>query len=82
MDQFYRWVWDQEDGYTTNLTHDHADNYLRHLAGQQKSNAHKNSCRKALMMLYKWRHHQRGADKLGARDYVLRKTNQRRHGIA
>ncbi len=63
MDQFYRWVWDQEGGYTTNLTLDHADNYLRHLAGQQKSNAHKNSCRKALMMLYKWRHHQRGADK-------------------
>ncbi|ADD04053.1 XerC/D-like integrase [Natrialba magadii ATCC 43099] len=63
MGQFYRWVWEQEGGYTTNLTHDHADNYLRHLAGQQKSNAHKNSCRKALMMLYKWRHHQRGADK-------------------
>ena len=63
MDQFYRWVWTQEDGYTTNLTHDHADEYLRHLAGENNSNAHKNSCRKAVMMLYKWRHHRRGAEK-------------------
>jgi site-specific recombinase XerD len=62
MDQFYRWVWEQEDGYTSNLTHEHADDYLRYLAGQEKSNAHKNACRKAVMMLYKWRHHQRGAD--------------------
>ena len=62
MDQFYRWVWEQEDGYTTNLTHDHADGYLRHLASQQHSNAHKNSCRKAVMMLYKWLHYQRGED--------------------
>lgn len=61
MDQFYRWVWDNEDGYTTNLTHDHADEYLRHLAGQEASNAHKKTSRKAVMMLYKWRHHQRGA---------------------
>lgn len=63
MDQFYRWVWQEEDGYTSALTHDHADGYLRHLAHQEHSNAHKNSCRKAVMMLYKWRHHQRGADK-------------------
>lgn len=63
MDQFYRWVWQEEDGYTSALTHDHADGYLRHLARQENSNAHKNSCRKAVMMLYKWRQHQRGADK-------------------
>lgn len=63
MDQFYRWVWEQEDGYTSVLTHEHADEYLRHLARQEKSNSHKNTCRKAVMMLYKWRHHQRGADK-------------------
>ena len=62
MDQFYRWVWGQEDGYTSNITHDHADAYLRHLAGQETTNSHKNACRKALMMLFKWRRHQRGAD--------------------
>ncbi|SNR71382.1 Phage integrase family protein [Halorubrum vacuolatum] len=62
MDQFYRWVWEQEDGYTSNLTHEHADGYLRHLARRECSNAHKNACRKAVMMLFKWRHHQRGAE--------------------
>ena len=62
MDQFYRWVWEQEDGYTSNLTHDHGDGYLRHLGRRECSNAHKNACRKAVMMLYKWRHHQRGAE--------------------
>jgi site-specific recombinase XerD len=63
MDQYYRWVWDREDGYTANPTHEHADAYLRHLAKQDTSNAHKNNCRKALMMLYKWRHHEHGLDK-------------------
>ncbi len=33
MDQFYRWVWEYEDGYTTNPTHEHADEYQRYLAG-------------------------------------------------
>jgi hypothetical protein len=61
MDQFYRWVWDQ-DGYTTNVTHDHADSYLRWLAKQEYSNAHKDNCRKALQMLYKWREHEQGLD--------------------
>jgi hypothetical protein len=63
MDQFYRWVWEQENGYTTNVTHEHADAYLRHLALQELTNAHKDNCKKALQMLYKWRHHQQGLDK-------------------
>lgn len=63
MDQFYRWVWEEEGRYTSSLTHEHADEYLRYLAKEESSNAHKNSCRKALMMLYKWRHHQRGDEK-------------------
>lgn len=25
MDQFYRWVWDRENGHTSNLTHSHAN---------------------------------------------------------
>lgn len=24
LDEFYRWVWEHEDGYTTNITADHA----------------------------------------------------------
>lgn len=62
MDAFYRWVWQEEDGYTTNVTHEHADSWLTHLARQDKSNAHKSNCRKAAMMLFKWRHHEQGLD--------------------
>lgn len=62
MDQFYRWVWEYEGGYTSNLTTDHADEYLKHLARLEASNAHKQTSRKAVMMLYKWRHHERGAE--------------------
>ena len=32
MDQFYRWVWDEEDAYTAKVTHDHADAYMQYLA--------------------------------------------------
>lgn len=32
MDQFYRWVWTEEDGYTAPITHNHADSYLYELA--------------------------------------------------
>ncbi|MFC4541466.1 tyrosine-type recombinase/integrase [Halosolutus amylolyticus] len=62
MDQYYRWVWREESRYTTDLTHEHADAYLEYLARQETSNSHKSACRKALMMLYKWRHHKRGAE--------------------
>jgi len=27
VDKFYRWVWEQEDGYTTRISHEHADTY-------------------------------------------------------
>jgi integrase len=62
MDMFYRWVWQQENGYTADITHVHADDWLQHLARLDKSNAHKDNCRKALLMLYKWRHYEYGMD--------------------
>jgi len=62
MDQFYRWVWDREEGYTTSVTHDHADAYLRYLAKEDYSNAHRDNCKKAIQMLYKWREHEHGLD--------------------
>lgn len=62
MDAFYRWVWSQEDRYTTDVTHEHADAWLAHLARTDLSNAHKANCRKALMMLFKWRRHEHGLD--------------------
>ena len=75
MDQFYRWVWEQEDRYTSAITTDHADAYLKHLARQEYSNGHKSACRKALMMLYKWRSHRRGADEWSP-DITFSRSNQ------
>ena len=37
MDRFYRYVWETEDGYTANITHDHADSWMNHPARQQSS---------------------------------------------
>lgn len=60
MDRFYRWVWDQNGNYTLNITTDHADAWMDHLARKDASGAHKANCQKALKSLYKWRHHERG----------------------
>ncbi|WP_254544665.1 site-specific recombinase xerd [Halomarina pelagica] len=60
-DQFYRWVWERE-GYTTDLIRNHADRYLRELAGQDTSTSHKAKCVKALKRLFKWRVHEKGGE--------------------
>ena len=53
IDQFYRWVWEHETGYTTNVTTAHADEYMKELAYSDKSNTHKSNTQKALKMLFK-----------------------------
>lgn len=60
-DKFYRWVWEQT-GYTTALTHEHADDYLRELAGGTTSNSNKSKYLKAIKRLFKWRARERGGD--------------------
>lgn len=61
MDRFYRWVWESEEGgYTANVTHDHADAWMEHLAQKDASTTHKMNCLKATKMLFKWRHHEHG----------------------
>jgi integrase len=55
LDQFYRWVWDQEDRYTIQTTHDHADGWMRELAYGDSSQENKASHRKAVKMLFRWR---------------------------
>jgi site-specific recombinase XerD len=84
MDQFYRWVWEQENGYTANLSHDHADAWMRHLAQEDYSGTHRTNCQKSVRMLFKWRAHERGestwdpkitftdADSSGPKDYLTR----------
>jgi hypothetical protein len=88
-------MWVYEDGYTTNVTHDHADAYLMFLAKQDHSNAHKDNCRKALQMLYKWREHEHGLDEwnpelsfstghktTAPRDYLTREERGLIHEVA
>jgi site-specific recombinase XerD len=60
MDQFYRFVWESEGGYTANVTHEHADAWMTHLAKRDVSQTHKCNCQKAIKMLFKWRKHEHG----------------------
>jgi integrase len=69
LDQFYRWVWqEQEDGYTLNITTEHADQYTQALVygevGEQEetSNAHKSDVQKAIKTLFKWRNWEKDED--------------------
>ncbi len=54
-DQFYRWVWEQEGHYTTAVTHEHADAYMKELAYSDKSQDHKANTMKTLKTLFRWR---------------------------
>lgn len=60
IDQFYRWVWDQHGGYTTAITHEHANDYVDHLAYGDGSNSHKDRCVKAPKRYFEWQHHEHG----------------------
>lgn len=62
MDIFYRWVWQEEDGYTSMATHEHADSYMRYIAYKDSSNADKANHQKSVKMLFKWRQHEHGID--------------------
>jgi len=60
LDQFYRWVWQEEDGYTLGITTEHADDYTEALVygevGEQEEtgNAHKSDVQKSIKTLFKW----------------------------
>ena len=55
LSQFYRYVWDEEGGYTTNVTHDHADAYIREIAYGDTSTEDKSQRVKGLKILFRWR---------------------------
>lgn len=55
LDQFYRWVWKENDGYTLEISTEHADEYMGHLAYQENSTTHNANCQKAVKTLFKWR---------------------------
>lgn len=62
VDQFYRWVWEHEDGYTTGVTQAHADDFIQELAYADKSATHKSNTLSALKRLFKWFAYQHGGD--------------------
>ncbi|MFB6107730.1 MAG: tyrosine-type recombinase/integrase [Haloplanus sp.] len=55
LDQFYRWVWTQAGGYTTEITTDHADEYLQEIAFSDDSRNHKQNVRKSLQTYFRYR---------------------------
>lgn len=62
LDRFYRWVWDEEGGYTTDVTHAHADAFMKVLARRDESDYSRNNTQSAIKRLFKWKHYERGGD--------------------
>ncbi|MEF8881158.1 MAG: site-specific recombinase xerd [Halapricum sp.] len=62
LDLCYRWVWQERGGYTTAITHEHADDFVQHLAYKDSTEEDKASHVKALKMLFRWRGWEFGDD--------------------
>lgn len=62
IDQFYRWIWTEEDSYTTQITTNHADRYFEELKLSENSNQDKNQRLKALKILYRWHEKRRNGE--------------------
>jgi site-specific recombinase XerD len=61
-DAFMRWVWSQEDGFTLEVTPDHADAFMEELLYSEKSSSHKANTQKSIKRLFKWLAHERGGE--------------------
>jgi integrase len=62
-DVVFRWVWRQEDGYTKQVTTEHANEYVKLLANSDEySEYHKSGCVKALNIYFKWKRHEKGGN--------------------
>ena len=62
IDKFYRWIWEQEDGYTLKATVELADEYSKELAYEDYSQTHKAQAQKGIKTLFKYFNHERGED--------------------
>lgn len=58
LDRFYRWVWDEYEGYTTEITHEYADAFMRELARRDESDYSRNNTQSTI----KWQKHERGGE--------------------
>ncbi|ERJ07076.1 Tyrosine recombinase XerC protein [Halorhabdus tiamatea SARL4B] len=54
IDVFYRWVWDERDGYTLSIDTDALDDYCRSLVYSDHSDAHKSNAQKSLKTLARY----------------------------
>jgi len=61
IDQFYRWIWEQE-GYTLHATTEHADQYSKELAYKETSQTHKAGVQKAIKTLFKFFRYEKNRD--------------------
>lgn len=62
LDLFYRFVWDEEGRYVQDLTTDHADGWMRHLASTEFKESTKAQYQKTVHTLFKWQRVERGRD--------------------
>lgn len=70
LDQVHRWVWSEFGGYTTQITHEHADEFVDRLAADAITTRHdepysdssKRKFTNAIDALFRWRSHERGGD--------------------
>ena len=53
LDLFYRWVWEQESRFIQDMTTDHADRWIRHLAKQDLKESIKCHYQKAVQTIFK-----------------------------
>jgi len=62
LDLFYRFVWDRKGRYVQDLTVEHADAWMRHLATEEMKESTKCHYQKAVKTLFKWKRHARNKD--------------------
>lgn len=55
LDLLYRYVWDREGRYVQDITTDHADDWMRHLARKDFKESTKCAYQKATHTLFKWK---------------------------
>jgi len=61
LNTFFRWVWQEYGGYTTQITHSYADEYVQVLSEiDEYTIYHKSNCVKAIRIYFKWRTHEKG----------------------
>jgi integrase len=65
VDRFYRFVWEFEGEFTTDLKLRHAKKYVELISQADSSRNHKCECFKAVRTLYKWLSCERGLEEFG-----------------